>query len=292
MTSNQLPLVSVVIATYNHGRFLRVAIDSVLSQTFSDFEIIVVDDGSTDDTREVMKPYQSDRRIKYIVSEHQGHAPTKNRCLAETTGEYIAFLDADDCWMPTKLEKQLKLFQANSILGVVFTRRNYIDQLGERIDLTEPRPYRGSVVRALFLDNFVCFSSAMVRKEIVQAIGNFDESLCYSIDYDFWLRASLKFEFDFVDEQLVSYRKHANMTNALQFRAKRNEIDRVVAKFLGENANRKILGRSIIRNHNLNRLCGIGYHFRSSSRISSILYYLRALLIYPFCAAAWPSVPL
>ena len=101
------PLVSVVIATYNMARFLPLALHSALSQSYGNIEVLVIDDGSRDDTQAVMAPFRSDRRTRYIFQQNGGQASAKNHGIREARGEYVAFLDADDLWVPDKLERQL-----------------------------------------------------------------------------------------------------------------------------------------------------------------------------------------
>src|SRR5437773_9320352 len=120
--------VSVVIPNYNYAHFLREAIDSALAQTYKDIEVIVVDDGSTDASADVIASYDS--RIHPVFSQNQGVAAARNRGVAESTGEYIAFLDADDAWLPTKIEKQVERFAADTALGLVHVGVEDIDGEG------------------------------------------------------------------------------------------------------------------------------------------------------------------
>src|SRR5262245_11504432 len=113
-----IPRVSIVMANYNYGRYLREAIDSVRAQTYSDWELVLVDDGSTDDSRQIIQSYLSDERIRFLPVKHLGQSAAKNVGIMLCRGEFIAFLDADDVWATTKLEKQLHLFESNPALGV------------------------------------------------------------------------------------------------------------------------------------------------------------------------------
>src|SRR5436309_555737 len=124
------PAVSVVIATYNYAHFLGQAIDSALAQTFRDFEIIVIDDASTDDTPEVMGSYAGRGRVRYYRIDHSGATRAKNEGMRRARGRYVALLDSDDLWHPEKLERQLELFRQAPDLGVVYTRRQIIDPAG------------------------------------------------------------------------------------------------------------------------------------------------------------------
>ena len=203
------PKVSVVITCYNYGQYVETALQSVFSQTFQDFEIILVDDGSTDNSEEKIRPFLSDSRLKYIKQENSGQAKAKNRGINESSGEVIAFLDADDKWDKTKLEKQLPLF-LNKDVGVVYSKAKYIDEYDHPVNIVLKdkymRPRNGKVTDFLYMNNFVPFSSSIVRRACFDKFGLFDESLPMGIDWDLWLRLSTQYKFDFVDESLFIYR--------------------------------------------------------------------------------------
>jgi glycosyltransferase involved in cell wall biosynthesis len=213
------PLISVITASKNYARFLPQALGSALAQTFSNWELIVIDDGSTDDTAAVIQPFLADERIRYVKSDRLGQSRAKNLGLALSRGEFVAFLDADDVWVPTKLERQMPLFDDPDV-GVVFSRRSLIDEAGQPLPLRSEPPFpRGRVLNDLFVRNFVCFSSAVVRRSVFERVGRFDESLDLAIDYDLWLRVAKHFAFDFVDEPLVKYRTgHGNLSKRLSDR--------------------------------------------------------------------------
>ncbi len=207
-----MPTVSVVITCYNYGRYLKASLASVLDQTYRDFDVIVVDDGSTDNTPAIMQGYAADGRVSYIRQENAGQPKAKNRGIRQSNGEFVAFLDADDLWMPDKLEKQMTLFDDPHV-GVVYARRKWINQDGEEISGDERRLWRGNVLDRIFVDNFICFSSAVIRRSVLDQVGFFDETLPMGIDYDLWIRVAARSEFVFVDEPLVKYRTgHANLS--------------------------------------------------------------------------------
>lgn len=207
MKTEKKGLVSVVTATYNMGHYLLLSIASALNQTYKNLEVLVVDDGSTDNTRELMQKFKDERRIHYIYQENKGQAAAKNRGIQESSGEFIAFLDADDIWKPEKIEKQLNLLQKSKKIGVVYSDVEYMDEIGKSVE-TEPykKYYSGKVTNQLFIDNFVNFSSAIARRECFERFGVFDERLPMSIDWDLWLRFSLEYEFAFLNEKAFYYR--------------------------------------------------------------------------------------
>jgi glycosyltransferase involved in cell wall biosynthesis len=208
------PLVSVVMAAKNYARFLPLAVESVLAQTFADWELLVIDDGSTDATPATVRPFLADRRVRYFRADRLGQPRAKNLGIGLARGEFVAFLDADDAWEPTKLDKQLAVFRDNPDAGVVFCKRSLMDEKGKLIHANpQATPPRGRVLPRMFVQNFVCFSSAVVRRAVFAHVGRFDPQWDLAIDFDLWLRVSRHHGFDFVDEELVQYRTgHGNLS--------------------------------------------------------------------------------
>src|SRR5262249_58047147 len=168
--------------TYNYGRYLAGAVESALGQTFADLEVVVVDDGSTDDTRDVIRPYLRHRCVRYYRPNHVGQPAAKNVGIRLALAPLVAFLDADDLWLPENLERQVEVLEAEPQVGVVYTRRLLMNQDGDDLEYTQPPLFRGTVLEPLFLNNFICFSSVMVRKAVLEQVGLFDESLALAID--------------------------------------------------------------------------------------------------------------
>ena len=207
---SESPLVSVVIPTYNTARYLPATLSSVLGQTYRSLEIVLVDDGSTDATSEIVKPFQADSRFRYLPQPNGGAARARNRGVIESRGEFVAFLDADDLWLPQKLEKQMPLFSDPKV-GIVYTDRIDIDENDHVIPCVELVHHRGTgLVGQLLIRNFVPMSSAVMRRAVFEKSGEFDATLARSEDLDFWLRAALNFGFDYVDEPLVKHRRWPN----------------------------------------------------------------------------------
>jgi glycosyltransferase involved in cell wall biosynthesis len=205
------------MAAKNYARFLPMAVESVLSQTFTQWELLIVDDGSTDHTPEAVRPFLPHARIRYFRSDKLGQSRAKNLGLRLSRGEFIAFLDADDAWEPTKLEKQLALFRQQPELGVVFCRRSLIDEQNRPLPMkpSSPPP-RGRILDRMFVQNHVCFSSVVVRRVVFSHVGAFDPQWDLAIDFDLWLRVAKHYSFDFVDEPLVQYRTgHGNLSKKL-----------------------------------------------------------------------------
>jgi glycosyltransferase involved in cell wall biosynthesis len=207
-----MKLVSIIIPTFNRCEYIIDAIESVFDQTYTDYEIIIVDDGSTDETQEKLKPFQN--KIRYIYQENLGPAYARNRGIYESSGDYIAFLDSDDIWLPDKLELQTALLKTKREVGLVYSDayRMYgsTGTIEKDTEFVRLRPYSGWIFEKLFLDNFIHTSTAIVRRECLDKIGIFDEKTNFvpAEDYDLWLRIATKYEFDYVDRPLVKYRDH------------------------------------------------------------------------------------
>lgn len=216
------PLVSVVIPTYNMAHFVVDAVQSALRQTYSPMEVIVADDGSTDNTREVLRPFDS--CIKYLHHPNRGLPATRNRAIREASGELIAFLDADDQWHPDKLARQWEVLKANPEVGLVHTGALLLDQETGRTTEPQnsPRDCVGHCLPQIFGFSRVYISSVLLRREVLGPGDAFDETLRSCEDWDLWLRLAPQVAFEFVNQPLLLYRLHGtNMT--------RNEV--VIAKY-------------------------------------------------------------
>jgi len=193
------------------------AIDSVLAQTFQDLEIIVVDNYSVDNTESVVKSYK-DKRIRYFKNQNNGIiAINRNYGIQESAGEYIAFLDDDDLWLPEKLEKQVKLLDADKRLGLVYSDTYVIDDKGNLIKKTyfhyNIKPSRGDVFNELLVVNFIPQLTVAVRREALDKVGLFDLKHKIAQDYDLWLRIAKCYLIDFAEQPLAKYRFYSGSTS-------------------------------------------------------------------------------
>ena len=228
------PLVSVVIATFNMGQYLPDAVDSVLAQSWENLEVIVVDDGSTDDTADQMARFKTDSRVRYIQTENRGQPRAKNRGLAETTGDFIGFCDADDLWHPRKLSIQMPLFTSKDV-GVVYSDVSYIDQAGNH--LTKPSPYErysGRVTHHLIIKNFVPFGTAIIRRACIDKNGDFDEDISMGIDWDLWLRYSVDWKFQYSSFNTYIYRIWPGQMST-NYRGRYENAFKILTKFILDN---------------------------------------------------------
>lgn len=233
--STAKPAVSVVVTCFNYGRYVAACLESVLAQTYQDFEVVVVDDGSTDDSAEIITRFLSDGRVRLIRQANGGQAKAKNVGVAASSAELVAFLDADDLWEPQKLERQCALFSEPAV-GVVYSRATYLDHAGRPATITPHGPHltprRGDVTSYLFFDNFVPFSSSVFRRTALEGRPPFDESLQMGIDWDLWLRTSVKYRFDFVDAPLMHYRVGHPDQMSRNLEVRQECSDRIMRRFV------------------------------------------------------------
>src|SRR3990170_628175 len=209
-----MPEVSVIIPAYNSAQFIGEALQSVFAQTFKDYEILVVDDGSTDHTRKIISEYGD--KIKYIFQENAGPAKARNRGIIDAVGIYVAFLDADDLWLPTKLEKQVSMFRQDPELAMVFTENSSFNENGVLHTSVGKRKrlMKGNIPRNIFLRSGVATPTVMVRKEIFNEVGLFEEELYMGEDDNMWVRIAANFKVELIDEPLVKVRYHQKKTTA------------------------------------------------------------------------------
>jgi glycosyltransferase involved in cell wall biosynthesis len=198
------PLVSVIIPTYNRAAFLKEALDSLEKQIFKDFEVIVIDDGSTDTTQDILKAYQSKINLRAIAfSENQGVSKARNWGIRESHLPWIAFLDSDDQWTPNKLEVQMKYLKEHPDIKICQTEEIWIRD-GVRVNPMKKHEKSGGDIfrRALELC-IVSPSATVVSRRLLDEVGPFDESLPVCEDYDLWLRISYRYPIGLIDEPLI-----------------------------------------------------------------------------------------
>lgn len=205
-----MPQVTVVIPAYNAMTYLPETVSSVLAQSFNDFEVLIINDGSTDHIV-AWTATISDPRVRLISQDNQGLPRARNTGIREAQGKYIAFLDADDLWAPTKLEKQVQCLQANSTVGVVYTWTLLVDEVGHPTGRIFASQAEGNVWQQLLETDVISNgSSAMVRRDCFERVGDFDRTLTSAEDLDMWLRIAVHYPFAVIKEPLTLYRQYAS----------------------------------------------------------------------------------
>ena len=204
-----MPKVSVVVTIYNSMSYFPEALNSVLGQTLTDLEVIVVDDGSTDQPTDWLNTVD-DSRIRYVAQANQGVSVARNTGISHAQGEYIALLDGDDLWDATKLEKQVELMDRDSTIGLVHTWLALIDEKSHPTGRVMKPDKEGRVWKDIVERNMVACSSAMVRRCCFDTVGVFDASLSVAEDWDLWIRIAADYPFAVIKEALVMYRNHGS----------------------------------------------------------------------------------
>lgn len=202
-------LVSVVIPLYNAQSYIAAALDSILNQTYSDLEVVVVDDGSTDDGAAIARDY--DERVRLIKQTNQGAAAARNNGIKHAKGKWIAFLDADDTWEPYKLEEQVKGLSGNKWSYCDSTFVGGINS-GKRDSELNNKP-SGEVFDKLVKTNFIGTSGVLIEKVVLDEVGGFDSELRSIQDWDLWLRVAAKYPISYLKRPGFNYRVHASSTS-------------------------------------------------------------------------------
>jgi glycosyltransferase involved in cell wall biosynthesis len=216
-----MPKVSVIIPAYNAMTYLPETVDSVLAQTFTDFEILIVNDGSSDRIEQWVSQL-SDPRIELISQVNQGISVAYNTGLAHVQGEYLAFLEADDLWQPSKLAQQVLCLDQKPDVGLVYTWTACIDQQGNPLGQIIASHFQGKIWQPIIeFQEVICNpSSVMVRRSCLDQVGIFDPNLDIALDFDIWVRIAANYPIAVVKEPLTFYRRHASSISSTKNRQK------------------------------------------------------------------------
>ncbi len=281
------PIVSIIIPTRNRGALLRAALGSVASQTFDDWQVIVVDDGSEEDLGPVIDSFAGPiRRIRIAKS---GPAAARNVGIDAADTEYLAFLDSDDLWLPDHLFRGIELLRREPRVGLVYHGAEAIDQAGRVVGQRKARREpSGWVAEPLLAYDFIPTPSVICRREVLQQAGCFDEALPCGEDYDLWLRMSLLCEFGRVDEPLMQRRLHAD--NLSRRNKARAQVARAVLK---ERFCQRPQVRGVVRESFARAV--LGEAFRRAGRglllggwpVTARRFLRRGLHYRPLCPRAW-----
>ena len=204
-------LISVILPCYNGSRWLSKAIESVLSQTYRDFELLIIDDGSVDDSKTIISSYLSDRRVRYIYQKNRGFSSAINRGIKESLGDLIGFIGQDDIWLSKKLELQTNFLSKNKNVDLVHSSYLTIDSEDKIINALHIKlpefPTREQLIKKLFMGNLFGFETILVKRECFNECGFFNEGMIGLLDYDMWLRIAEKFNLNgFIARPLVKKR--------------------------------------------------------------------------------------
>ncbi|MDR8393380.1 glycosyltransferase family 2 protein [Aliifodinibius sp. S!AR15-10] len=274
------PLVSVIIPTYNRSKLLKRAIDSVLQQTYSHLECLVVDDASTDNTNEVIAEYEDERIIYIRHNENKHVSVARNTGIKHAGGKYLAFLDDDDEWLPSKLEKQVQVFESvDSKVGLIYCWMDFYD--GKKLIQQRHPKLRGDIFKETLSSQPIGNASTLlVKTEIAEEIGGFDTNLPRGNDGDFIRRICQNYEVDLVPEVLVRY--HENHGNK---RITRNDTIGLKNAIISQKTKLKKFRDELDLNPDSKAkvLASIGYFYsQRSDWKNGFKYYKKAFLTCPF----------
>jgi glycosyltransferase involved in cell wall biosynthesis len=284
------PTVTVIVPAWNCPRLVVEALDSVRAQTFTDYEVIVVDDGSTDQTPEVLRRYGDDwPEMRLIQAEHKGLAAARNRAIAEMRGQYIALLDADDLWLPDKLRRCMDFLAENRHLSIVYTPMAPIRMDGTRMQGHSKPCHAGQLTEKLFQSIFVHDPAAVFHRRVVDTCGGFDESLPVCVGHEFWLRVSTQFEFGLIDEPLALRRwSQESLTRSNRSRGRKIKAG-MLAGFYKDPEQRRMLNVPRARKRLAKVHYAAGKILLQEHRAREARRYLgRALHYKPVYVKAWP----
>jgi glycosyltransferase involved in cell wall biosynthesis len=268
--------VSVIIASFNMGRYLPQAVESVLGQSRPGVHVWIVDDGSTDDTPTIVERWRDEPRVHVHRQPNGGQACAKNQGVALSRGPFVAFLDADDTWLPGKLARQMPLFSGRPELGLVYSDYERMDGEGRPLPKGALGMHRGWVSGALLVENFIPFPSVVVRRACLERHGAFDESLGMGIDYDLWLRLSAHYQFDFIPEATVRYRIWSGQMSK-NYRQRYESAIGIMQRFLADNEG--VVEPAVVRRAWAHTYVGRGdcILWNESDRLAAMRDYARAL---------------
>lgn len=277
------PLVSVIVPVYNGDRYLRPALDSVFAQTYPYFEVVVVNDGSTDSSAQLIKSYPAP--LVSINKTNEGVGIARNTGIRYARGQFIAFLDQDDLWSPTKLERQITLFEQHKTVGLVHTDVEWRDATAT-MPVSPPDAERspelasGNCFEQLLLRCSICNSSVVVRSSILEQIGTCDVNIRGNTvqDYDLWLRIARVSALGYIDEKLTVIRRHSDQGSA-NYQAMYSETARLLEGVLEKTPMAIPFGMDA-RMGRLYDLLGV-YHLEQGARSQARSSFRRAFRWHP-----------
>ncbi len=227
-TPHMNPLVSVIIPVYNSERYIERSIGSVLRQTYSNIEIIIVDDGSKDSTAQIVKGI-GDPRIVYIYQENRSQGPARNNAISHAHGEFVTFLDSDDIYSPVKVEKELHFLQSNKQYDVVYCNAlHFFTGKPDALYKNKGEHPSGNILKWLLSTSLINLNTVMMRTEVFRKVGGFNDKRYFPEEWELWLKCAIAgYRFGYMDEDLVTveWRRGSNTTMDIQPILKRNAME-------------------------------------------------------------------
>ncbi len=280
--------VSAVIPTHNRAKILLDSLDSVWKQTYRPIELIVVDDGSEDETEAFVQKWaekcQTEKAftLRYVYQENHGANAARNRGISEATGRYVAFLDSDDLWLPDKMTKQIAVFRKQPEIGDVYCGLYHLDlDSGRRLEDAQNSYKAGWLIRSMLVHDITTPTSChIVRKDCFEKVGMFDESLPARQDWDMWIRVSSAYKFGCVPEVLVEQREHAGSRVRSNPMNEINAAKKIFKKY-AYLRKQQPLWVSLAARSSMYRRRGRVYFHRGLSKKKAVVLQLLAICVWP-----------
>jgi glycosyltransferase involved in cell wall biosynthesis len=288
------PLISVIIPTFNRADFLQNAIESVLAQTYKQHEIVVVDDGSTDNTKELIVGYGN--KIRFYYQRNKGPAIARNYGVQNSSGDLLAFLDSDDVWHADKLTRQVDRFAADKDLALLFTGHRYVNHEDNQImwSVGHNDLNKGAMKKAIMTGCPFALSSAMVKRQVFCKVGMFSEQLTYAEDWDLFFRIASRYDVDCIKEILLDMHVHKNSMVAQSGNDKDNVrlLNEIKVLDIMYSDTKKSLSSISMKNKAMsNVFLSHGDLCRNNNQLSMARsYFIRAALHYPFVMRPYVSL--
>lgn len=287
----KVPVVSILTPVYKGERFIGHAIASALRQTYSHIELVIVNDGSPDTSAEVIRPFLSDPRVKYIEQTNSGVAAARNTALAYATGDYVGFLDQDDEWLPDKLALQVSFLQSHPDIALVHGRQVSMDDSGSILDrdFINIEAVSGHCFPLLFDKNRIAVLTVLARRSAITEAGGFNPRASRADDYELWLRIALKHPIGFIEQPVARYRVHGDNASHDAFRmtiADLTAIESVMADLPGV---REAVTDAAIRTrlYDLHWQLGNWHMWKHQDFKKACDHFRKAIHLRPLSRAAW-----
>lgn len=282
MTENHF--VTVIIPTHNRANYLAEAINSVLGQTYKNYEIIVADDGSTDSTSEIIKQFGD--KIRYFYQQNRGPSAARNTGIKNARGDLVAFIDSDDLWLPDKLSQQVQLFDKNHRLGLVSSAYYSCDSNLNvtRVIKEDKLTDKKHILKKLFIRNIFPTPTVLVKKECFEKVGLFNESYGFAEDWEMWVRIALEYDLAYIETPLCQCRRHNSSITFQREQENFNDWMKVIKENFKRgnkrdaNISYKVLLRKSLSWYYLN----VSYHYSCKSDFGNEMKYLtKSLMEWP-----------
>ena len=290
---NSCPLVSVIIPSYNSEEWIVKTLNSVFAQTYNNLEVLIIDDGSTDGTKEVLSPYLKKGEVEYYFQTNQGPAAARNLGIEKAEGKYIAFLDSDDLWIEEKIEKQVRFLENNAQYKFVLSNAKVIDERGTLLytNINKAARNEEELIINLFLGQIIMNTpTILAEKNAVRAIGGFDESLIYKEDHLFLIKAASNFKVKQINEALIKRRLRAGSMRKLD---DPEQLFKIYKKFMQKSIE-QVPFLEKYKSHMLakvNRDVAKRY-FKQQKRVKALKFIVESIRIDPSALENYLIIPL